>query len=182
MVGQVIVPSAVLILIPQIMVQGGLAVPWLSHAVPRLDFQWQVISCTRNGLFLCICALWEGTQSAFTRKETGRSLFSMTQRARESSSLVRMVAMSKAVADPEEIRRFAQLLKRFGGGMEQQLTQLNGQMANLSQTWRDQEQAKFQKEFEDTMRQMARFREAIDQQVPFLLRKADRLDEYLRQR
>lgn len=93
-----------------------------------------------------------------------------------------MVVMSKAVADPEEIRRFAQLLKRFGGGMEQQLTQLNGQMANLSQTWRDQEQAKFQKEFEETMRQMARFREAIDQQVPFLLRKADRLDEYLRQR
>ena len=66
--------------------------------------------------------------------------------------------------------------------MEQQLTQLNGQMANLSQSWRDQEQAKFQKDFDDTMRQMARFREAIDVQVPFLLRKADRLDEYLRQR
>lgn len=90
--------------------------------------------------------------------------------------------MAKAVADPEEIRRFAQMLKRFGNGMEQQLTQLNGQMSNLSQSWRDQEQAKFQKEFEDTMRQMARFREAIDEQVPFLLRKADRLDEYLRQR
>lgn len=99
-----------------------------------------------------------------------------------SSDLVYNHRMSKAVADPEEIRRFAQLLKRFGSGMEQQLTQLNGQMANLSQTWRDQEQVKFQKEFEDTMRQMARFREAIDHQVPFLLRKADRLDEYLRQR
>lgn len=93
-----------------------------------------------------------------------------------------MVFMSKAVADPEEIRRFAQLLKRFGTGMEQQMTQLNGQMSNLSQTWRDQEQAKFQNEFDQTMRQLARFRESIDEQVPFLLRKADRLDEYLRQR
>ena len=120
------------------------------------------------------------------RIETNRIRFkhwrSPLRPARACSYSVRMVTMSKAVADPEEIRRFAQLLKRFGGGMEQQLTQLNGQMANLSQTWRDQEQAKFQKEFEDTMRQLARFREAIDQQVPFLLRKADRLDEYLRQR
>ncbi|MHA7813700.1 MAG: WXG100 family type VII secretion target [Phycisphaerales bacterium] len=90
--------------------------------------------------------------------------------------------MAKAVADPEEIRKFAQMLKRFGAGMEQQMTQLNGQMSNLSQTWRDQEQVKFQKDFEDTMRQLVRFRESIDEQVPFLLRKADRLDEYLRQR
>ncbi|MBO6740685.1 MAG: WXG100 family type VII secretion target [Phycisphaerales bacterium] len=90
--------------------------------------------------------------------------------------------MAKAVADPEEIRKFAQMLKRFGSGMEQQMTQLNGQMSNLSQSWRDQEQVKFQKEFEDTMRQLMRFRESIDEQVPFLLRKADRLDEYLRQR
>ena len=90
--------------------------------------------------------------------------------------------MAKAVADPEEIRKFAQLLKRFGVGMEQQMSQLNGQMSNLTQSWRDQEQVKFQKEFEDTMRQLMRFRESIEEQVPFLLRKADRLDEYLRQR
>lgn len=90
--------------------------------------------------------------------------------------------MAKAVADPEEIRRFAQLLKRFGNGMDQQLSQLNGQMSSLGQTWRDQEHAKFQNEFDQTMRQLARFQEAIDEQVPFLLRKADRLEEYLRQR
>ena len=90
--------------------------------------------------------------------------------------------MAKAVADPEEIRRFAQLLKRFGNGMDQQLSQMNGQMASLGQTWRDQEHAKFQNEFDQTMRQLARFQEAIEEQVPFLLRKADRLEEYLRQR
>jgi uncharacterized protein YukE len=90
--------------------------------------------------------------------------------------------MAKAVADPDEIRRFAQLLKRFGNGMDQQLSQLNGQMSSLGQTWRDQEHAKFQTEFDQTMRQLARFKEAIDEQVPFLLRKADRLEEYLRQR
>ena len=30
--------------------------------------------------------------------------------------------------------------------------------------------------------QGARFAEAVDEQIPFLLRKAERLDEYLRQR
>lgn len=90
--------------------------------------------------------------------------------------------MAKAVADPEEIRRFAQLLKRFSAGLSQQMAQVNAQMASLGQTWRDQEQAKFQNEFEQTLRQIARFNEAVDEQVPFLLRKADRLEEYLRQR
>jgi len=90
--------------------------------------------------------------------------------------------MAKAVADPEEIRRFAQLLKRFSAGMAQQMTQVSGQMASLGQSWRDQEHAKFQNEFDQTMRQLARFQEVIDEQVPFLMRKADRLEEYLRQR
>lgn len=90
--------------------------------------------------------------------------------------------MAKAVADPEEIRRFAQLLKRFSVGLGQQMSQINGQMTSLGQTWRDQEHAKFVNEFEQTMRQLARFNEAVEEQVPFLLRKADRLEEYLRQR
>lgn len=119
---------------------------------------------------------------SFNEQRWRHSLLFSLDRSQGLKKSDRMDPMSKAVADPEEIRRFAQLLKRFGTGMEQQLTQLNGQMANLSQTWRDQEQAKFQKDFDDTIRQLAHFREAIDQQVPFLLRKADRLDEYLRQR
>lgn len=90
--------------------------------------------------------------------------------------------MAKAVADPEEIRRFAQLLKRFSTGLNQQMGQVNAQMSSLGQTWRDQEHAKFQNEFEQTLRQIARFNEAVDEQIPFLLRKADRLEEYLRQR
>lgn len=90
--------------------------------------------------------------------------------------------MAKAVADPEDIRRFAQLLKRFSVGLSQQMAQVNAQMTGLGQTWRDQEHAKFVNEFEQTMRQIARFNEAVEEQVPFLLRKADRLEEYLRQR
>ncbi len=90
--------------------------------------------------------------------------------------------MAKAVVDPDELRRFAQSLKRFNANLSQQLNAMNGQMQSLSQTWRDQEQAKFTAEFEHTLRALTRFTQASEQHIPFLLRKADRVEEYLRQR
>lgn len=90
--------------------------------------------------------------------------------------------MAKAVADPEELRRFAQLLKAFNANMAQAMQQLQGNAVALGQTWRDQEHAKFQQEFEQTMRQLQRFIETSEEQVPVLMRKAERLEAYLRQR
>ena len=90
--------------------------------------------------------------------------------------------MSQAIVDPEQLRRFAQNLKRFNGELQTQLMTLHGQLKNLSQTWRDKEQQKFTDEFEQTMQAVAKFVEAVDEHVPFLLRKADRVEEYLRQR
>jgi uncharacterized protein YukE len=90
--------------------------------------------------------------------------------------------MAKAVVDPEELRRFAQSLKRFSANLSTQMNALNGQMQALGQTWRDQEHAKFINEFEHTLRTLTRFTQASEQHIPFLLRKADRIEEYLRQR
>jgi uncharacterized FlaG/YvyC family protein len=52
----------------------------------------------------------------------------------------------------------------------------------LQQTWRDQEQQKFQEEFEQTVKVLQKFLKASEIHVPFLMRKADRIDEYLQQR
>lgn len=90
--------------------------------------------------------------------------------------------MAKAVADPEELRRFAQALKRFNGGLSQSLQQINSQAVSLGNTWRDQEHEKFRREFDETVRQLQRFIEASEEHVPLLMRKAERLEEYLRQR
>ena len=90
--------------------------------------------------------------------------------------------MAKAVADPDELRRFAQALKRFNTGLSQSLQQINSQAVSLGNTWRDQEHEKFRREFDDTVRQLQRFIEASEEHVPLLMRKADRLEEYLRQR
>jgi uncharacterized protein YukE len=90
--------------------------------------------------------------------------------------------MAKAIADPDELRRFAQDLKRFTDEMQNNLTVLHGRLESLSESWRDQEQQKFREEFEQTIRVLARFSNAANQHIPFLLRKAERLDDYLQQR
>ena len=90
--------------------------------------------------------------------------------------------MAKAVVDPQELRRFAHDLKRFNDELMQQLSVLHGRLNNLGQTWRDQEHTRFAQEFENTTRVLHRFTEAANDHIPFLLRKADRVDEYLQQR
>jgi hypothetical protein len=90
--------------------------------------------------------------------------------------------MPKAIVDPADLRHFAHNLKRFTGEVRDQLGVLMGQFAGLSDTWRDQEHEKFAQEFEQTMLVLSRFLEAATQHIPFLLRKAERVEEYLQQR
>ena len=51
--------------------------------------------------------------------------------------------MPQAIVDPEELRRFAVSLKKFSGDVQERVSSLNGQLAGLERSWRDQEQKKF---------------------------------------
>jgi hypothetical protein len=90
--------------------------------------------------------------------------------------------MSRAIVDPAELRRFAQGLKHFNNEMSNQLSILQGQFAGLGDTWRDQEHDKFALKFAETVTVLSRFLEASQIHISFLLRKADRIDEYLQER
>ena len=90
--------------------------------------------------------------------------------------------MAQAIVSPEEIRRFAARLKQFNNDLMNQLTVLHGQVSGLGQTSRDREHDKFVEEFEQTLQVVKRFVDSTNQHIPFLLRKADRADEYLQQR
>ncbi len=90
--------------------------------------------------------------------------------------------MAQAIANPEEIRRFAARLKQFNNDLLNQLTVIHGQVAGLGQTWRDREHDKFVEEFDATLTVVKRFVDVTNQHIPFLLRKAERLEEYLQQR
>ena len=90
--------------------------------------------------------------------------------------------MPQAIVDPEDLRRFAQSLKKFNADVQERLTALGGQLASLGRTWRDQEHQKFVEAFEQHMRVIGRFVEIADQYIPYLLRKAEIIEEYLQQR
>ena len=90
--------------------------------------------------------------------------------------------MPQAIVDPAELKRFAHNLKQFNNELHNQILVLHGQLVGLGDSWRDQEHEKFVQEFEDTMRVIQHFTEASNQHVPFLLRKAERIEEYLQQR
>ena len=90
--------------------------------------------------------------------------------------------MPQAIVDPGELRRFAVNLKQFNSELLNQMTVLHGQLMGLGQTWRDREHDKFVEEFEQTLMVVKRFVEATNQHVPFLMRKAERIEEYLQQR
>ncbi len=90
--------------------------------------------------------------------------------------------MSQAIADPEDLRRFSADLKQFNNRLRESTSRLQAQFGYLGDTWRDQEHHKFAQEFEQTMRVLAHFMRTCDEHIPFLLRKAQRIDDYLRQR
>ena len=90
--------------------------------------------------------------------------------------------MPQAIVNPDELRRFAQVLKRFNADLRDSLSSLHAQLIGLGDTWRDQEHERFRQEFEQTMQVVDRFLEASDQHVPFLLRNAEHIENYLHHR
>jgi uncharacterized protein YukE len=89
--------------------------------------------------------------------------------------------MGQAIMDPEQVRRFAEELKRFNLDMQDRIASLQARFAALGDTWQDQEHVKYAEEFVQTMKAMKKFIEISNHQAPFLLRKAQRIEEYLNQ-
>jgi len=87
--------------------------------------------------------------------------------------------MPQAVVDPEALRQFAQSLKKFNTQLRERAGALGSQLSALNSTWRDQEHKKFADEFETNMKVLLRFAETADEYVPYLLRKAQHIEDYL---
>ncbi len=87
--------------------------------------------------------------------------------------------MPQAVVDPDELRQFAQKLKKFNAELRERLTSLNRDLGALSATWRDQEHLRFVQEFDEQLKMIARFLERADRHVPYLVRKAEQIEDYL---
>lgn len=90
--------------------------------------------------------------------------------------------MPQAIMDPEAVRRFADELKRFNVDLQNRTASLQSRFNALGDTWGDQEHQKFAEEFTQTMKALKKFVEVANQHAPYLLRKAQRIEEYLAQR
>jgi len=90
--------------------------------------------------------------------------------------------MPQAIADPEDLKRFANLLKQFNTDLVDRTNSLSGQLESLSVTWRDQENKRFAEQFTEQLKGITRLVEVNNAYIPFLVRKAARLEEYLQQR
>src|SRR6185436_5473486 len=90
--------------------------------------------------------------------------------------------MPQAMMDPAEVRRFAEELQRFNRDLQNRLGSLQARFGALGDSWQDQEHNKFAEEFKTTVKALRKFVEMSDQHVPYLLRKAQRIEDYLHQR
>lgn len=90
--------------------------------------------------------------------------------------------MAQAIMDPEEVRRFAKELKRFNEDVQAKASSLQARFAALGSTWQDQEAEKFGEEFIATIKVIKKFVEISEKHTPYLLRKAQHIEQYLDQR
>jgi len=90
--------------------------------------------------------------------------------------------MAQAIMDPEKMRHFADELQRFNSELENRMGMLHARFTTLGDTWSDQEHEKFAEEFRIAMKALKKFVELSRQHSPYLLRKAQRIEEYLSQR
>jgi uncharacterized protein YukE len=90
--------------------------------------------------------------------------------------------MPQAILDPEQVKRFADELQRFNRDLQDRMSSLQARFSALGDSWQDQEHSKFSEEFTQTAKALRRFVEVSEKHVPYLLRKAQRIEEYLNQR
>jgi uncharacterized protein YukE len=90
--------------------------------------------------------------------------------------------MSQAIADPDELRRLATNLKRSLADVQASVAAMHGHVLGVGDSWRDQEYDRFKQDFEQLAHMVERFLDTGGEYIPFLLRKAERIEEYLSQR
>ncbi len=89
---------------------------------------------------------------------------------------------NQAVVNPEELKRFADNLRRVNETVKDQQRQLRGHFSRLSESWRDNEFSRFEEKFKDAMKALDKYLQSSDEHVPRLLKKAKAAEDYVNQK
>jgi uncharacterized protein YukE len=87
--------------------------------------------------------------------------------------------MSQAHVDPDELERFAHSITGFVDEIENAVGNLNGSFNTVSDTWQDSQRNSFEEVYNELLVCLERFKEAAQEQVPYLLSKAAQARDYL---
>lgn len=81
--------------------------------------------------------------------------------------------------DSSELRAFAVKLKRFSEVLKESMDRTQGQMGQLSDSWKDAEYEQFRDTFVKTYPLLKQFIEEAEKTVPTLIRDAEAVDNYM---
>lgn len=95
-----------------------------------------------------------------------------------NTATTRSNTMSQVHANPDDLRDFANRLQACGETIGEEINATSTAFAALGDTWNDAKRAEFEETFNELRECIRRFTEACDDQVPYLLRLADHLDEF----
>lgn len=87
--------------------------------------------------------------------------------------------MSMAIANPEELRNFANTLQKYLENIEEETGALISAFSSLGDTWQDQQKTKFEEILKELLSILKRFEEDASEQIPHLLKMAEDLETYL---
>lgn len=87
--------------------------------------------------------------------------------------------MSMAIANPEELRNFANTLQKYLENIEEETGVLTSAFSSLRDTWQDQQKNKFEGVLKELLAVLKRFEEDASEQIPHLLKMAEDLETYL---
>ena len=90
--------------------------------------------------------------------------------------------MPKAIANPEEIRKFARILLTAVNDLRATRADVLSYFNGLHNHWQDQKYERFRELFTRAMNQLDLFLQQSEAYVQYLHRKAEKLEEYLRHR
>lgn len=87
--------------------------------------------------------------------------------------------MSRANIAPEEVRQVASRLKNRANEVQSIVSGLKSDIGNLGSAWQDEGYGRFKDVMEQTVKQLAQFREAAEAHAAFLDKKAQAAQAYL---
>ena len=87
--------------------------------------------------------------------------------------------MAQAIGDPEQIRSFSGALQGYLASVDDATKRLDTAFALLGESWRDQQRASFEEEYNHLKSVLEAFKADASKQIPHLNRMAADLETYL---